>query len=76
MANNIKIERARLDMSQRELAMAIDVSDRTIGTWESEIGSCSIAKAIELANVFGCSLDYLVGLTDDRRRNYEIRNEQ
>lgn len=73
MANNIKVERARLDMSQRELATAIDVSDRAIGMWENEIGSCSISKAIEMANVFGCSLDYLVGLTDDRRRDYARR---
>ena len=74
MANNIKIERIKLDMSQKDLATAIAVSDRTIGTWETDIGSCSISKAIELSNVFGCSLDYLVGLTDERRRDYEIRN--
>lgn len=75
MANNIKVERARFEMSQEELATAIGVNKSTIRNWEGEIGACSISKAIELANVFGCSLDYLVGLTDNRRRDYETRNE-
>ena len=75
MANNIKVERARFEMSQEDLATALNVNKSTIGNWENEIGSCSISKAIELANVFGCSLDYLVGLTDDRRRNYESINK-
>lgn len=68
MANNIKVERARFEMSQEDLATAINVNKSTIGNWETEIGSCSIAKAIELSNVFGCSIDYLVGLTDERTR--------
>lgn len=75
MANNIKIERVRLDFSQTDLAQAIGVSTQTICKWESDISTCPADKLLELRNTFGCSLDYLVGLSDERGGVYrEVRN--
>lgn len=70
MSNNIKVERARLDLTQTELAEAIGVTVQTICKWEAEIGTCPSDKLLEMRNVFGCSLDYLVGLVDERGGTY------
>lgn len=72
--NNIKVERARFGYSQTELAEMIGVSLQSIRNWEKDIGQCSGSNLLALCNVFGVSLDYLVGLTDRRERNIETRN--
>lgn len=71
--NNIKVERARINFTQKELATAIGVSFQTICKWEAEIDSCPTLKLLEMRNVFGCSLDYLVGLVDERGGVYYAR---
>lgn len=67
--NNIKVERARIRMTQAELAEALGVSQASIVTWEQDCRSCSTAKFVDMCNIFGVSLDYLYGLTDRRERN-------
>lgn len=59
--NSIRAERARLNMTQPDLAMKIGVSVQTIQNWEVDMGSCSIKNLLKLMDVFGCSADYLVG---------------
>ena len=73
--NRIESERVYFGYTQKELAELIGVSAFSIGNWERDIGSCKVVNLLALANVFGTTPDYLIGLTDDRRRNYEIRNE-
>lgn len=68
MANNIRIERARLKMSQSELAEALNVTAGTVCSWEKDIGSCSTLKLLEMSNIFGTSTDYIIGVTDRRER--------
>lgn len=65
--NNIKAERARLEMSQKDLAQAMGVSATTIVNWESDIGQMSIKNLLAMSNIFGCSADYLIGRTEVRR---------
>ena len=47
---DIKIARLQAKLSQTELAQLMDVSPRTIGTWEHGRGRCSpyMLKRIEL----------------------------
>ncbi len=59
--NCIKAERARLNMTQPDLAARIGVSVQTIQNWEVDMGSCSIKNLLKLMDVFNCSADYLVG---------------
>ena len=68
MANNLKGERTRLEMSQEEIATALNVNKKTYRGWEQDIGTCPGSKLLEMSNTFGCSIDYLFGLTNDRRR--------
>lgn len=64
--NNIASERKRLDLTQRELGERIGVVERTVRCWEKDSNSVPSTKACEMARLFGCSVDYLFGLTDER----------
>lgn len=63
-SNCIRAERARINMTQPELANKLGVSTQSIQNWEKDIGSCPIRVLIEMTEIFNCSADYLVGLTD------------
>lgn len=66
MANLVASERVRLDMTQAELAEEASVSKSTVERWESGAipSGCDL---ITLHEIFGCSVDYLLGLTDNRK---------
>lgn len=66
MPNNIKSERIRLDLSQRDLAEALGVSEKTVQNWEIDIGGCSVRQLMAMSNIFKCSADYLTGRTEER----------
>lgn len=61
MKNNIKVERAKRDMTQSELANLLGVSTQTVCKWENDISSCPVTKLLSLREIFGVSLDYIVG---------------
>ena len=46
---------------QEELATALDVTRQTISNWETGRAQPTIDKAIDLAKIYGVSLDGLVG---------------
>lgn len=63
---NICSERHRLGLTQLELADRIEVSVNAVSAWENgsfEPNSNSLKK---LSQLFSCSTDYLLGLTDER----------
>lgn len=64
--NNIKSERHRLSLTQEMLADELGVSDETVRRWEKEHSSIPSSKAVEMAKRFGCTIDYLFGVTDER----------
>lgn len=68
MPNNIKSERYRIGMTQEQLAEELSVSDSTIRGWEQGIRSIPSTYAVEMSDLFGCSVDYLFGLIDERTK--------
>lgn len=62
---SIRALRKQHNMSQRQLAEAIGVVPTLISHWESEKeGRCpSIDNLISLSNIFGCSIETVVGIT-------------
>ena len=64
--NAIASERARLGLSQDELAQRVGRNRTTIVRWEANSGRVSGETLLMLADLFGCSVDYLLGRTDDR----------
>lgn len=67
MTNFIKSERARIDLTQEGLAKRLGVDDQTIRRWEKDISPIPSDKAVEMSDIFGCTIDYLFGLTDERK---------
>ena len=62
-----RIKELRLDnnLSQRKLADAIGVDKRAIIFWEQEINEPKASYIKKLAEYFGVSADYLLGITDN-----------
>ena len=57
------------NMSQRELADAINVTQATISRWEKNQLSISGANLIKLATYFKVSTDELLGIEDNLKVN-------
>lgn len=66
--NNIKAERARYGYTLEDVAKKLGVSKNTVRNWEDDIGTCKGAHLLSLSNVFGVSVDYLLGVSDKRVR--------
>ncbi|HSA75566.1 MAG TPA: helix-turn-helix transcriptional regulator [Candidatus Nitrosocosmicus sp.] len=58
-AQRLRRLREAREMSQLDLAKLLRVTGGVISSWEVERQFPSIANAIELGKIFGCSLDYL-----------------
>lgn len=66
MSNNIASERKRINLKQEELAVKIGVSKSTVGRWEQGILAPYGANLVSMHLLFGCSTDYLLGISDER----------
>ncbi len=53
------------NVTQKELALKINVKNYTVANWEQERSSPSVQDLIALADYFECSVDYLIGREDD-----------
>ena len=60
VAKNISELRLLNNMTQIELGERLNYSDKTISKWERGESSPDISVLVEIADLFGVSLDYLV----------------
>lgn len=60
----IRILRSNNGYSQKELAEMINVAQNTVSNWENGTREPDNKTLIELAEIFNCSTDYLLGRTD------------
>lgn len=56
--------RTALGWSQVELARELNVSKQTVSNWENDNIQPSIEMLVRLAQIFGVTTDYLLGLDD------------
>lgn len=59
---NIAAERARRGMTMDQLAQELGVTRKTIYNWQNN-GKIPMNKLIKMADIFHCSIDYLVETT-------------
>lgn len=59
-SKNIRYLRRLKDVTQQELAKAIDASDRTVSTWELGIKEPRMGKVAAIAEYFGISVSDLM----------------
>lgn len=60
-ADNIKAQREAADMTQEELARKLGVRPPAVSKWERGLAFPRWEKLIEMANIFGCTTDVLLG---------------
>ena len=70
LADNLRIQRKKLGLSQEELAEKCQISRQAIAKWESGESVPTIEKLIFLADLYDMTLDELVGrvIMDDYDR--------
>jgi len=64
--NRIGSERIRLRLSQQDLANRLEISNKTLSQWEQDNSRCPTKYIKQLAEIFDCSADYLLGLSNER----------
>ena len=60
MGKRIAALRKKGGMTQNNLALKLEISDRTVSKWESGQGYPDITMLPQLAEIFGVSIDYLM----------------
>jgi putative transcriptional regulator len=65
MKNTVKVERAKKDMTQQDLAVAIGVSRQTINAIEKNKYVPSTKLALKMAKLFGASVEELFELENE-----------
>lgn len=65
LRNTLKIERARKDLTQEQLAELVGVTRKTINTVENGIYIPSTYLALKLAKVLGVSVEALFQLVEE-----------
>lgn len=65
MKNNIRIERARLRISQQELADRLSVTRQTIYAIEAGMFNPSTLLSLKMSELFGVSVNELFSLEED-----------
>ena len=66
LANTIASERTRIGMSQTDLAEMFGKERTTIARWEADPKCIDGEKLIQLSSIFHCSVDYILGISDER----------
>ena len=74
LGNRIKHLRTARNMSQVELAAALNVSKQSVSNWENDNILPSVEIIKQLANYFSCSSDYLLELDDSTNAYIDVRD--
>ncbi len=63
--------RKRLNLTQRQVASVVGVTDQTVSNWEQGIYTPRLtpAQTLALCQVLKCSLEELVSATSDKDKN-------
>lgn len=64
IAQRIKELRIANNVSQKKLADAVGVDKRAVIFWEQEVNEPKATYIRNIAQFFGCTADYLLGLSD------------
>ena len=69
MAKRLKQCRKELGLTQREVSIYCDITEKTYQNYELMTREPKLEVLLKIADVFHVSLDYLVGRTDKRQVN-------
>lgn len=70
MQYRLKEARTAAHLTQNQVAEALNTAQFQIHKWETGKQEISLARAIDLADLYQVSLDYLAGRTDKKEVNF------
>lgn len=74
--NNLKMHRKEKGITQIRLSIEAGVSQETISAYESGKALPSAETLIKLSNYLNVSIDFLLDLTSNPIRNYDVENNE
>lgn len=75
VSERLKSERNRLGLTQEQLANRLGTSRSNVANWESGQNRPGIEMFIKCSDLFGCTVEYLTGYSDNRNVGVPV-NEQ
>lgn len=66
----IKNFREDMELNQEQVAKELNISQRAYSHYESGDRKIPLDILIKLADYYNCSVDYLLGRTDNKKVNY------
>lgn len=73
--NILKQLRKEAGLTQDELGRKLGVIKQTISSWENNISAPSTETLTTISKLFGVSVDYLLGLSDDKPNDNQSRDK-
>lgn len=73
MRGNMRAERARRGLSEKEVAEEIGVHANQVSRWEQGTQEPSGSNLLKLSSFYECSPDYLLDLTSERKKKAVAR---
>ncbi len=67
-AARLKELRTLRQLSAYSIAFRLNITKQSVHTWETKKTLPSADKLVELADLLDCSIDYLVGRSEDPKR--------
>jgi len=61
VAENIRMRREAMGMTKKGLAEKVGISEQSLANWESRRFLPTVQSLCDLADVFGCTVDELLG---------------
>jgi transcriptional regulator with XRE-family HTH domain len=71
--NRFKEARIKLGMGQKEVAAAMGVTQPTVSAWEADAKTPAADNLSKLSDLYGVSVDYLLGKSDNPARRGRIQ---
>lgn len=75
LCQQIVNKRLEFGMSQAELARRLDVSRSSVNAWELGFATPQLKHVIEMARIFGTTVDSMLNLSEDVTINISDLNE-
>ncbi len=76
LGKNIYELRTSKNLSQGDLAEALDVSRQSVSKWETDCATPDLDKLIKMCDLFGVTLDYITGRTSQEKNETNAVTEQ
>lgn len=71
--NKLRYIREKLEMTQKQMGCVFNVNDSTYRGWESGRTIIPLKHLIKFSNLYGYSIDYLLGLTNKNTKYEPIK---